>query len=261
MVGRLAAGPISAATRARVRHVQPAAGLACIKCKGEVWIEYHDSRRCRRAQLTRSTACASLPFSTSFCTTCGRAASNQPQGRPGGQYVRQHGRLSRTGSTTCWRTAICRPAFSSCCPASSWRICTGHPMASSSTTRQRFWWQRFTRIYPVHLIVLSSPSCSSCRASGWTRRRRPIAVAAASAVATATLTQAWFPPLVPIWSWPTWALSAVVFLYLVMPWLMRVLSKLSRRQQIGAAGGDAADFADSYPGVPAVLPGRWRGTD
>jgi hypothetical protein len=48
------------------------------------------------------------------------------------------------------------------------------------------------------------------------------------AIATATLTQAWVPPLVPIWSWPPSALSAVVFLYLLMRWLVRVLAKLSR---------------------------------
>ena len=59
----------------------------------------------------------------------------------------------------------------------------------------------------------------------------PLAIA--SAVATATLTQSWFAPLVPVWSWPTWALSAVVFLYAIMPWLMRVLAKLTRSQSIG----------------------------
>ena len=52
-----------------------------------------------------------------------------------------------------------------------------------------------------------------------------------SLVSTATLTQAWVAPFVPIWSWPTWALSAVVFLYLIMPWLMRTLGKLSRAKQ------------------------------
>ena len=28
------------------------------------------------------------------------------------------------------------------------------PGGELSTTRQRFWWQRFTRIYPVHLIAI-----------------------------------------------------------------------------------------------------------
>ena len=35
-----------------------------------------------------------------------------------------------------------------------------------------------------------------------------IPLSVVSGVATATLTQAWVPPLVPVWSWPTWALSA-----------------------------------------------------
>ena len=61
----------------------------------------------------------------------------------------------------------------------------------------------------------------------------PVPTAVASALATATLTQAWFPPLVPVWSWPTWALSAVVFLYLIMPWLMRMLARLTRAQSVG----------------------------
>src|SRR5262245_15083835 len=107
------------------------------------------------------------------------------------------------------------------------------PNGELSTTRERFWWQRFTRIYPVHLIALLITILLMLPRWWLDPNAPPVPLAAASAVATATLTQAWFPPLVPIWSWPTWALSAVVFLYLVMPWLMRVLAKLSRRQQIG----------------------------
>lgn len=108
------------------------------------------------------------------------------------------------------------------------------PTGELSTSARRFWWQRFTRVYPAHLIALlltillfmprfwmGDPTAPS------------IPVAVASAVATATLTQAWVPQLVPVWSWPTWALSAVVFLYLIMPWLIRVLSRLTRAQSIG----------------------------
>ena len=106
------------------------------------------------------------------------------------------------------------------------------PGGELSTTRQRFWWQRFTRIYPAHLIALGVTILLTMPRYFIDPNAPPVALAAASAVATATLTQAWVPPLVPIWSWPTWALSAVVFLYLIMPWLMRVLAKLSRPQQI-----------------------------
>jgi len=104
------------------------------------------------------------------------------------------------------------------------------PGGELSTTRQRFWWQRFTRIYPAHLIALGITILLFSSFTG--PNAPPVPLAVASAVATATLTQAWAAPLVPIWSWPTWALSAVVFLYLLMPWLMRVLARLSRSQQI-----------------------------
>jgi len=107
------------------------------------------------------------------------------------------------------------------------------PNGELSTSRRRFWWQRLTRIYPVHLIALGLTILLTLP-RWWMDPNAPaVPLAIASAFGTATLTQAWYPPLVPIWSWPTWALSAVVFLYLIMPWLMRVLSRLSRNQQIG----------------------------
>ena len=107
------------------------------------------------------------------------------------------------------------------------------PGGELSTTRQRFWWQRFTRIYPVHLIAFLITFLLTLPRWWFDPAAPAVPLAAASAVATATLTQAWFAPLVPIWSWPTWALSALVFLYLIMPWLMRVLAGLSRVQAIG----------------------------
>jgi peptidoglycan/LPS O-acetylase OafA/YrhL len=107
------------------------------------------------------------------------------------------------------------------------------PGGELSTTKQRFWWQRFTRLYPVHLIAFTITLLLTLPRYWLDPAAPPIPLAVASAVATATLMQAWVPALVPIWSWPTWALSAVVFLYLVMPWLMRMLAKLSRGGQIG----------------------------
>ncbi len=107
------------------------------------------------------------------------------------------------------------------------------PGGELSTTPQRFWWQRFTRVYPVHLIALLLTILLTLPRFWMDPGAPSVPLAIASGVATATLMQAWFAPLLPIWSWPTWALSAVVFLYLIMPWLMRVLSKLSRAQSIG----------------------------
>jgi peptidoglycan/LPS O-acetylase OafA/YrhL len=106
------------------------------------------------------------------------------------------------------------------------------PDGQLATSSQRFWWQRFTRVYPVHLIALAVTILLTLPRWWFDPGAPPVPLAIASAIATATLTQAWYAPLVPIWSWPTWALSAIVFLYLIMPWLMRVLSKLSRAQSI-----------------------------
>jgi len=107
------------------------------------------------------------------------------------------------------------------------------PDGELATTRGRFWWQRFTRIYPVHLIALLITIVLFLPRFWMDPSAPPIPLAIVSGVATATLTQAWYAPLVPVWSWPTWALSAVVFLYAIMPWLMGRLAKLSRSQAIG----------------------------
>ena len=99
-----------------------------------------------------------------------------------------------------------------------------------STTKRRFWSMRCARIYPIHLIVmvfvlfLSVPWHLS--------HDMPLLVLIPSALATITLIQAWIPPWIPLWSWATWTISALMFLYLITPWLMQVLSRLSRRQLI-----------------------------
>jgi peptidoglycan/LPS O-acetylase OafA/YrhL len=105
------------------------------------------------------------------------------------------------------------------------------PEGGLATTNRKFWWMRFSRIYPVHLVVLLLTTLLLLPRYFFDPTAPDPWLAAASGVATATLTQAWIPPLVPIWSWPTWALSAIVFLYLVMPWLMRTLAKLTPGQQ------------------------------
>ena len=107
------------------------------------------------------------------------------------------------------------------------------PGGDLATTRMRFWWSRLTRIYPIHLVVLALTMLLTLPRFWFDPEAPGIGLAVASGVATATLTQAWIPQLVPIWAWPTWALSALVFLYLIMPALMRALARLSRPQQLG----------------------------
>ncbi|MBT8428947.1 MAG: acyltransferase, partial [Gammaproteobacteria bacterium] len=99
-------------------------------------------------------------------------------------------------------------------------------------TRRRFWLLRAARIYPIHLIVMIF--ILLMRTPGYLDQDIPLSTLVPSALATIALIQAWVPAWIPLWSWPTWTISALVFLYLIMPWLMTTLSRLSHRQMVMA---------------------------
>jgi peptidoglycan/LPS O-acetylase OafA/YrhL len=99
-----------------------------------------------------------------------------------------------------------------------------------STTRRRFWSLRAARIYPIHLIVMTI--ILLMQVPWYVSQGMPLGTLVPSALATVALVQAWVPPWIPLWSWPTWTISALIFLYLVTPWLMTTLSRLSHRQMI-----------------------------
>lgn len=98
------------------------------------------------------------------------------------------------------------------------------------SSKRRFWLLRLARIYPLHLFVLVivlSLKLPWFLSSGATWSDIiPVAIA------NLFLVHAWVPPWIPHINWPTWTISALIFLYLIMPWLMRILGKLSRRQLI-----------------------------
>lgn len=96
--------------------------------------------------------------------------------------------------------------------------------------RRTFWISRMARIYPIHILLMlvTVLGLASYKLS---LGQDPVTLAL-SAIANLALVQAWFPTYVPIWSWPTWTISALVFLYLVMPFIMPALAKLSRRSAV-----------------------------
>ena len=98
------------------------------------------------------------------------------------------------------------------------------------TTKRRFWSLRVARIYPIHLIVMTI--ILLLQVPWHLSQDMPLSTLIPSALATIMLVQAWIPPWIPLWSWPTWTISVLVFLYLLMPWLMATLSLLSRRQMV-----------------------------
>lgn len=99
-----------------------------------------------------------------------------------------------------------------------------------TSSKKHFWLLRFSRLFPIHIIILI---ITFLLFTGFLLgENTPVPTMVFSALATLTLTQAWVPQWVPVWSWPTWALSALLFMYLIMPWLMLRLSKLSRKYMI-----------------------------
>lgn len=103
------------------------------------------------------------------------------------------------------------------------------PEGQLSTSKKHFWLKRVFRIYPVHLLIMVVTI--TLMAGHYAQGDVSAFKLVGSALLTLSLTQSWVPPAVPMWSWPTWTLSALMFLYFAMPWLMLRLARLSRRQQ------------------------------
>lgn len=95
------------------------------------------------------------------------------------------------------------------------------------TGKRRFWISRLGRIYPIHFILLL---VTIPIVAGFTFAGKPAWFIGSSIAANFALLQAWYPPFVPVLSWPTWTISVLVFLYLLMPFLMRWLARLSVTQ-------------------------------
>lgn len=96
-------------------------------------------------------------------------------------------------------------------------------------TPRRFLTLRFARLYPVHLIALSVLIVNGFAVhieDGFSPE-----FIVSSALGTALLMQAWVPSWIPMWNWPTWTISVMVFLYLLMPIMIKLLNRLSRSQQ------------------------------
>ena len=96
-------------------------------------------------------------------------------------------------------------------------------------SRKHFWGARFARLYPIHLLVLTI--LIFLKQDTYIEEGQTSAFLVISAIATAGLLQAWIPSFIPMWSWPTWTISVLVFLYLLMPYLMSGLHRISASKQ------------------------------
>ncbi len=103
---------------------------------------------------------------------------------------------------------------------------------------KRFWGARVARIYPVYLLTLllalpmflgQPPQYDNIQLD-----TTPVPFGAAlnthwaAGLACLLLLQAWLPPAVLKWNYPSWSLSAEAFFYALFPWLARALARPSQ---------------------------------
>jgi peptidoglycan/LPS O-acetylase OafA/YrhL len=110
------------------------------------------------------------------------------------------------------------------------------PDGCQTADSRDFWLARLTRVYPLHFAVLLllvpfTLSMSRTFVKDPSFFGMPVShefFLAIGGVLSLTLTQAWFPEYALSWNAPTWALSAVLFFYLMFPPLVRWLARLSQ---------------------------------
>jgi peptidoglycan/LPS O-acetylase OafA/YrhL len=122
----------------------------------------------------------------------------------------------------------------------------------------RFWWNRFARIWPLHLatlvlaVVFVADQISTPGLAG--------------TLANLVLMQAWFSDQHIYFGYNAvaWSLSCEVFFYLSFPWLVRRLVRLSDRARTGVVVAVVAALC-VYPGVFSLTiaprdPAGWEWT-
>lgn len=97
-------------------------------------------------------------------------------------------------------------------------------------SKKKFWLTRVIRIYPVHILLVLIAFLMMTQYN-LAQGMSPLFLIT-SGIATLALVQAWYPDFVPVWSWPTWTISALLFLYFCMSYLMPRLAALSRKDMI-----------------------------
>jgi peptidoglycan/LPS O-acetylase OafA/YrhL len=108
-------------------------------------------------------------------------------------------------------------------------LARAHPAPLGPAERRAFWAGRIARLYPAYLLafVLAAPFALERWADGG-----PLASGKAAAVALASLllVQAWIPPVARLWNAPGWSTSVIVAFYAAFPFVAGRLSRLSRRR-------------------------------
>ncbi len=125
------------------------------------------------------------------------------------------------------------------------------PDGSFAATPSEFLVKRLSRIYPPHLLVLvliiplNAPFLLMNMEAGVYKLHSVVA----SWGMTALLLHAWTPSLIWYWNVTAWALAALLFFYVLTPWLLPILARLKRWAMLALL--IAAPFIAVAPSVVA----------
>jgi peptidoglycan/LPS O-acetylase OafA/YrhL len=107
----------------------------------------------------------------------------------------------------------------------------GDSIRSGKLGARSFWLSRLLRIWPIYLVALALRIAVEVHANGSVAPRNVL-----GALSHALLIQAWTPPLVWYGNAPGWTVSVEAFLYVLFPWLVvRVFRMTMRRAATLAA--------------------------
>jgi len=99
---------------------------------------------------------------------------------------------------------------------------SGKTRIADSRRASRFFWLRFGRIYPVHLVTLILSGVLFAWGISLTHGGH----SANRAIANLLLIHPWDPAFQLSWNYPSWSISSEWFAYLMFPFLAILLSRL-----------------------------------
>jgi peptidoglycan/LPS O-acetylase OafA/YrhL len=109
----------------------------------------------------------------------------------------------------------------------------GYAMSFNNNISQealtRFFRGRFTRIYPLHILMLAVTLAIILTLPDFKAARSAERFSSGSFVASAMLVQNWGVAMPICWNSPTWSLSAEWFAYLTFPFLVLLILRLRSR--------------------------------